>query len=42
MPPRPGYADTSPGFVYTGFRYADGRDAAFSASLLEQMAGALG
>ncbi|MYS33441.1 hypothetical protein K388_06666 [Streptomyces sp. KhCrAH-43] len=40
-PPRPDYADTSLGFVYTWIRHADGRDAAYGARLLEQMAEAL-
>jgi hypothetical protein len=41
IPPRPDYADPSLGFVYTWIRHADGRDAAYGARLLEQMAGAL-
>ncbi|MFE1781571.1 hypothetical protein ACFW9F_03005 [Streptomyces sp. NPDC059506] len=40
-PPRLDYADTSPGFISTWIRHADGRDARFGAHLMEQLAGAL-
>ncbi|MFC8019077.1 hypothetical protein [[Kitasatospora] papulosa] len=41
LPPRPDYADTSVGFVYTWIRHQDGRDTEHGARLMVQMAGAL-